>query len=213
MNSSKKYGFVWWGTAGCGSRAVSVFMTHSGCDDLYNHNEDFLVWKTGPFTHAQGIPDGLEHLPIICNTRNPYSRAVSAFLDETREEGNKEYGYSFDRWLKEIYFVEGRYPISHDEFYMTQWPKIGRNPDYIIRMEYMLEDIQKIPVFMSLPHLERGLEYVSENRFKGENPRDEYIGNIQHYQKYYNQELADLVYNNLKDYFDYFGYLKNSWVL
>ena len=46
MNSSKKYGFVWWGTAGCGSRAVSVFMTHSGCDDLYNHNEDFLVWKT-----------------------------------------------------------------------------------------------------------------------------------------------------------------------
>jgi hypothetical protein len=96
---------------------------------------------------------------------------------------------------------------------MTQWPKIGRNPDYIIRMEYMLEDIQKIPVFMSLPHLERGLEYVSENRFKGENPRDEYIGNIQHYQKYYNQELADLVYNNLKDYFDYFGYSKDSWVL
>ena len=102
MNSSKEFGFVWWGTAGCGSRAVSIFMTHSGCEDLYNHNEDFLVWKTGPFTHAQGIPKGLEDLPIICNVRNPYSRAVSGYLDETREEGNKEYGYSFDTWVSGI---------------------------------------------------------------------------------------------------------------
>ncbi len=188
-------------------------MTHSGCEDLYNHNEDFLVWKTGPFTHAQGIPKGLEDLPIICNVRNPYSRAVSGYLDETREEGNKEYGYSFDRWLKEIYFIEGRYPESNDDFYMGEWEKIGRRPDYIIRMENMKEDIEKIPMLMKLPHLERGFEYLSENRFKGENPRDEYIGNIQHYQKYYNQELADLVYNNLKDYFDYFGYSKDSWVL
>ncbi len=96
---------------------------------------------------------------------------------------------------------------------MGQWKKIGREPDYIIRMEHMDEDVRNIPVLMSLPQVDKGLEYISENRFKGENPKDEYIGNIQHYQKYYNQELADLVYNNLKEYFDYFGYDKDSWVL
>jgi len=174
----------------------------------------WFYFETGPFTHAQGIPDGLEQLPIICNTRNPYSRAVSAFLDETNNNKDAlEYGYSFDKWLREIYFKDGRYPESFDEFYMGQWKKIGREPDYIIRMEHMDEDVRKIPVLMSLPQVDKGLEYISENRFKGENPKDEYIGNIQHYQKYYNQELADLVYNNLKEYFDYFGYDKDSWVL
>jgi hypothetical protein len=36
---------------------------------------------------------------------------------------------------------------------------------------------------------------------------------FQYYQRYYNQEFVDLVYNNLKDYFEYFDYSKDSWVL
>jgi hypothetical protein len=215
MNGSKKYGFIWWATAGCGSRAITHVLVEGGCDDLINYNNNFLVWNTGPFTHAQGIPEEFNKFPIVCATRNPYSRAVSAFLDETNDNPNDEvYGYSFEKWIKNVYFKEGRYPSYFPDFYMSQWKSIGREPNYVIHMENMYEDFQNVPLFMSLPNVKNSIDiYLRYNQFKGENPKDEYIGNIQHYQKYYNQELADLVYNNLKEYFDYFGYDKDSWVL
>ena len=47
--------------------------------------------------------------------------------------------------------------------------------------------------------------------YKNESPYDEYEGQFQKYQRYYNQEIADIVYDNMKQYFIKFGYDKDSW--
>jgi hypothetical protein len=54
---------------------------------------------------------------------------------------------------------------------------------------------------------------VRVNSYMNENPRDEYVGNFQKFQKYYTQEIADIVYNNHKEYFELGGYDKDSWKL
>lgn len=211
MNTSKELGFIWWATAGCASRSTSMFITVAGCNDLYNHVDGWYVWKEGAFTHRQGIPEGFEDYSIICNTRNPYSRAISAYLDEFVDVNGSWYGMSFAEWLEKSYFDSHRYPKETPDFYMNTWDEIGRKPDYIIKMEDMLESIRKIPFLANLPNQEEAAEYLVKNNHKYENPNDEYVGEFQHFQKYYTQELADLVYNNLKEYFDYFGYDKDSW--
>lgn len=211
MNVSKELGFIWWATAGCASRSTSMYITYGGCDDLFNHVDGWYVWREGAFTHRQGIPEGCEDYKIVCNTRNPYSRAISAYLDESVEVGGSWFGMSFPEWLEKSYFADHRYPNETPDFYMNKWEKFGREPDYIIKMEDMVGSIEKIPFLNNLPHKERALQYLVNNTCKHENPRDEYIGEFQHFQKYYTQELADLVYGNLKEYFDYFGYDKDSW--
>ena len=188
-----------------------MYITHAGCEDLYNHIDKWYVWREGAFTHRQGIPEGYEDYPIICNTRNPYSRAISAYLDESIEVDNLWYNMPFPEWLEKSYFNTNRYPNETPDFYMNKWDEIGRKPDYIIKMEDMVGSVEKIPMLNNLPNKEEGFKFFKVNTHKYENPKDEYIGEFQHYQKYYTQDLADMFYEKLKDYFDYFGYDKDSW--
>ena len=211
MNTSKELGFIWWATAGCASRATSEYITQGGCTDLYNHIDKWKVWSEVAFTHQQGIPEGCEDYKIICNTRNPYSRAVSAYLDESEEKDNLWYKMPFGEWIVKSYFSKNRYPNETPDFYMNKWDEIGRKPDYIIKMEDMENSINNIPFLCNLPYKDDAIEKLRFNGYKNENPNDEYVGEFQHFQKYYNQEIADLLYTNLKEYFDYFGYEKDSW--
>jgi hypothetical protein len=213
MNTTKKFGFIWWATAGCGSRAFYDFIRQTGVDDLYNHYENTYA-PLGAFTHYHGVPLGYEHLPIICSIRNPYSRIVSAYLDEKRQSGLGE-KYSFEWWITDEYFSEKRYGnISQQDFFIHYWEDIGRKPDYFVRIETAYHDVKKIPMLSGLHDIEQFADkYLIHNHFKHENEYDEYIGEIQHYQKYYTREIADFVYERLPGYFEPFGYSKESWKL
>ena len=214
MNVSKKRKIIWWGTAGCASRSFQGFLVGSGIDDLMNIPEKCHIANECSHTHSQGIPKGCEDYTIICNTRNPYSRAISSYLDEFVDNQREWSGKPYKEWLVDEYFAEHR-KNGVDHFYMLEWPEIGREPDYIIRMEHMEEDIRKCPILMESDPLriEDALQSsIRTNNHKNENPKDEYIGNFQNFKKYYNQETADLVYNNLKQYFTKFGYRKDSWL-
>jgi hypothetical protein len=214
MNLSKKHKFIFWGTAGCGSRSCATALVNAGVDDLTNTVENFLFPISGPFTHQQGVPEGFENYPIVCLTRNPYSRLVSAFLDEKRQylENDPNFNYSFEYWLENIYFVEGRFSESQADFFVEEWDKLGVKPDYFIRMEHMELDLKKIKIFENLNFSDEVLNsVVRTNNYANENEYDEYVGNFQKYGRFYNQKNADLVYSYLKHYFDLFGYDKDSW--
>lgn len=214
MNVSEKYKFIIWATAGCGSRSCLSTLVRAGVDDLMNMNENFHFPNTGSFTHQQGIPKGYEDYPIICLTRNPYSRLVSAFLDEKRQflEKNPEFDYSFEYWLYKVYFIENRFPSSQSDFFVDEWDSFVNSPKYFIRMENMEEDLKKIDILQSLDFSDEVLDaLVRKNNYANENEFDEYVGNFQKYQRFYNEELANFVYDNLKHYFEIFGYQKDSW--
>ena len=208
MNGSHKCGFIWWGTAGCASRSTSVFLTNCGCNDLLNIPENFQVCVNGSHTHSQGIPEGYEDYPIICNMRNPYSKCVSSYLDILKGEPD----LTFKDFIIDL-IHEDKKMWDVDHYYINEWEKIGRRPDYFIRMEHMEEDLRNIPMLPKGDKFEEALSNIRENRFKNENPHDEYVGNFQKYQKYYDQEIADMVYDNHKEYFELGGYDKDSWKL
>ena len=212
MNGSHAMKFVWWGTAGCGSRTTQVFLTQAGCKDLKNYVEGFEIPQTGSHTHLQGIPEGMEDYPIICNVRNPYSKCVSSFLDETADKHHENHGKSFKDWLLELTHVD-RIHTNSDHFYILDWEKIGRRPDYLIRLEHMEEDLRKLPMYQHTKYFEEAMTVVRNNSFKYENPRDEYKGEFQYFQKHYDQETADIVYTYHKEYFELGGYDKDSWKL
>jgi hypothetical protein len=212
MNTSEKYKLIWWATAGCGSRTTSNVLYQIGIDDMYNHLQKCYDRRGCSFTHAQGIPDGCEEYKIICNTRNPYSRAVSTFTDEVNDEKVTDLKERFHQWLVERYFDPEIFIQEVGNFYMMEWKDIGREPDYIIRMENMEEDIKKLKFinFDSLDNISV-FDLIRNNIFKNGSLHDEYIGEFQNYKRFYNQENADLIYGKLKPYFEYFGYDKDSW--
>lgn len=208
MNSSNKFKFVWWGTPGCASRTTSMFFDWMGVDDLYNHHENFFNGQGGSFTHRHGIPEGCEDWPIVCNVRNPYSLIVSGYLDIKVDKKDLEY---ID-YLRNEYFNEGSLNRT-DPFFLNAWKTIDREPDYIIHMETMEEDLRKLPFFdgYSEDKWDEALQLLRSNVYKNESPYDEYEGEFQKFQRFYNQEIADIVYSYMEPYFTKFGYDKDSW--
>jgi len=214
MNGSHSWKFIWWGTAGCASRATQVFLVSSGCEDLRNYSENCHINNECSHTHNQGIPKGMEDYPIICNLRNPYSLSVSSWLDETIGEGHTSKGMSFSDWVLNSLTGEHRISQDYPHYFINQWEDIGRRPNYFIRVECMEEDIKKIPFIPKSERYEDSFNsMIRVNSFKNENPNDEYRGEFQNFQKYYTKELADRIYETHIEYFEIGGYDKDSWKL
>jgi len=211
MNASKKYQIIWWGTAGCGSRSTGEFLRSCGLDDLYNHEVGCKVGDCA-FTHTQGIPKECKGYTIICTTRNPYSRTISSYLDEKVQYGNGDDSYTFEYWFKNVYMAPNRYPTFYADFYMGEWDIIGRKPDYYLKIEDLPGTLRNIPDLEGLTINENAISsYAEGNPHRYENVHDEYIGRFQNIKKYYTQELADMVYDVLEEYFIFFNYDKDSW--
>ena len=213
MNATEKYKFIWWGTAGCGSRSVSNFFHQMGVDDLYNHVEGFYDGRGKSFTHSQGFPAGKEDWPVICNVRNPYSLLVSSYLDVYTERKENGIELSFEDFLRNQYFTDGNME-NVDIFFLNEWDGFHKEPEYIIHMETMEEDLRSLPFFNDEYKIEESLSSVIRiNQYKNGSPYDEYLGQLQKYQRFYTQDIADYVYGIMEPYFTKFGYDKDSWKL
>jgi len=211
MNKNEPHKLIYWATAGCASRTISGVISRI-CGEL-------LIWRGGTWisggapTHQQGLPEKTDDSwDIICATRNPYTRCISSWLDVNLEDPT----LTLEKYLKESRYKNFDDGHPADNFYWLEWPIIGRNPDYLVRLEHMGEDLMKIPKLFN-NYSEKEWEHdikecINENSHKGENPNDKYndkghqITNI-----HYTQELADIVYEKEKFIFNYVGYSKDSW--
>ena len=217
MNKSDSLKFIYWGTAGCASRAISNFITGVYVKDLmFYHNERGWVniYKgEGAHTHQQGFPEGTDDsYKIVCTTRNPYTMCFSTWTDLHDADNT----LTFEKYLKEVRYLNFDTNPSMDTFYYLEWEKFGRKPDYMVRLENMEEDLLAIPFLKNNCDQERWdyitQEIVRHNAYGGEKEQDNYDENNQQIvTPYYTQELADLVYSKEKFIFDHNGYDKNSW--
>lgn len=211
MNATDKFGFIWWATAGCGSRATSMCFGILGVDDMFNYHEKIMNGEGGSYTHLHGFPKGKEDWPVVCNVRNPYSLVVSGYLDILAEHTKRGEKIEYKDYLVDYYFQDSNME-REDPFFLNEWRNYHKEPDYIIHMETMDEDLKSLPFFDDEEKMEEAINtFVKTNKFKNESPHDEYVGEFQKFQRFYNQEIADLVYNNMKEYFIKFGYDKDSW--
>lgn len=204
MNYNKELKLIYWGTAGCASRSNTSVFDLLG--DRYSHWPDKGSLKFGTSTHEQGTPPGCEGYEIICMIRNPYTRAVSAYLD-LLQEGKT---YTFKEYCFTQRYIE--WPNDPDLHYWNEWKKLG-TPNWFIRLEHMIDDWEKVPHFLSnVKGWKNYKSRITKNTYGFENKFDEYDENgHQKVTKYMDQEVADLIYEKDKIIFDIGNYNRDSW--
>lgn len=143
--------------------------------------------------------NGHENYYFITTMRNPYTMMVSLFkLAVGREKWTKD---NFEIYIDRYFYGE-----ELPEMYFPCYNYSVRLPDFIIRVESMLED------YLKLPFLKQTDYYKS-----GELKKDCYVKqNSSDYTDFdwkslYNQNLADMVYYNYAQVFEIGEYDKNSW--
>jgi hypothetical protein len=205
MNYNKESKLIYWATAGCSSRRfMGAFQALGNCY-VYNPYSNKTSVNIAA-NHAQGIPPGCENYKIACAIRNPYTRAVSSYIDlyDSGEETNfKDYIFK-NRYRN--------YPNDFDLFYYKEWEKL-KTPDYFLRLENAEEDLKNIPEFVNSLTIswENLIEKISVH-YGGDKPLDKYDEKgHQEISRFYTQKIADEVYKHDKLVFDIGGYDKNSW--
>jgi hypothetical protein len=235
MNGSKKWGFVWWATGNNAGRSTCAFLIDAGCDDLYAYSEEgevlYIEYKDGGKTpvwrnHAQGVPKGFEEYPVISNTRNPYDRAywqVQTQNQQIYEKEGREMSDGERRSSLKAIVEEER---GNDDSFWKQFPLLNVYPNHYIRVESLEEDIKSIDCIMNNADpvkVEESFKANIRTNFFKESEVKIYAG-LTHFQEYrengnrlwehfYDQELADLVYENWGDAFTMMGYDRDSWKL
>jgi hypothetical protein len=144
---------------------------------------------------------------LTANVRNPYSRLVSIynFSIETKIIDKK---VPFEIWVRK------KIPIEMDDLYVlpTQMyislVKAFKNkmPNYFVRFESLEEDLNNL--WFIKENFNDELEYIFNNHirhnsYKSIDPRS--------WQSFYTDELAQFVYDYLKEDFILLNYNKDSW--
>ena len=157
--------------------------------------------------HSFQIPEERDGYQIIVNVRNPYSRLVSLYKINCI-------------WKKTEFLIEGFKP------WVTNALNEGNRFENIstVHLDLLIETLQKPPeVFVKIETLERDLKklwFIKDNLellssdFELQIDNNRYINEYREHipcQNFYNQELADFVYQKTQKQFEMFNYEKDSW--
>lgn len=164
---------------------------------------------TGLGSHTFHFPPERSDYFLISNVRNPYPRMVSLFSLYSIHK--KEYSFDFAKWC-EYALTDEKFDEEYQLRYERKIFSLHRKFDKFIRVESFSEDLKslsfidtnnpKIQQIWKNNILNNGYTYEFKNI---EN------ANRTHWSDFYTVRLSDLVYKNLKEQFDLFGYEKNSW--
>ena len=116
---------------------------------------------------------------------------------------------TFTEWINRCFIKKTAHKIWIDQIYFHEYLKIHK-PSYYIKTENIVDDLLYIPEIRNniTEEGKMALEYVKYQDIKKE--VDDY-NNKEDWRDFYTQEIADLVYNELKEQFEMFGYSKDSW--
>ena len=209
MNVSTKVKYIWWASMRCGSRSVSEIMK---CYDFINYEtgQDVRYYS---FSHSCDVPAEYLNYKIVMQIRNPYSRALSFWHLYSWKDVNNELVIknSFEDYVNNDGMITDHYELPAKQF----------KPAYFIRYENLNEDILNVP-FVDMKQEETALWYkdcILKNPYKNEGieapvgalARDSKDERYADWRKYFNQDIADIVYEKCKEQFTLFNYNKDSW--
>lgn len=189
--SLKERAFLWTQQKTSSTLALEIFKNFGFIGYSINNNvADF----SNPFffhPHEPCLFDGHENFILIATIRNPYTLLFSEFAqakDPTTEKFHN--------------FLEKKFQVFKKDKFFSKWK---REPNYLIRVENLLEDYSKIPFIKESEFFKSGKLENEINKNHNKNPKAYYWRN------FFNQDVADLIYYNTSNYFEKFGYDKNSW--
>lgn len=183
-NISEKYKVEWVAPERTGSRKVAEILSYYG----FSNNGKPLYHYNNYFHSHYGPDEKYKEYTLISNARNPYARTYSIFknlypqsIDKSKEKFKK---YLFEEMEKDI---TKRMIVN---------PFFEKPPAYIVRLEYMFEDLLKLPFIFDVLNESQLKMLCSHGK-----PLEEW-------EKYYDQETKEFVYGLTKHHFDVWGYEK-----
>ena len=180
-NISEKYHAVWIAPERTGSRTVAHILNY--CGFQHNHKPISLLDKHD-YTHRFNEPESFNDWIHICSARNPYARTYSVFnmINNNGKDSFKEF------ILNKTFNYRGKEMFLKPIFY--------KKPDYVIRLENLKEDIDKIP-FIKNHISETQLGYMLTHGKP-----------LSSWEEHYNDEMKEIVYEVTKHQFETWGYEK-----
>ena len=186
MNVSEKYKSVWIAPERTGSRKVAEILSYydfkSNGKLVFNHSNGYS------HSHQSVVDDKYADYNLIVSIRNPYGKTYSLFRNffNNRQSQGKDL---FKKFLLEE-LPKGK--MNN----MILNPILNKNPDYIVRLEHMREDLSKIPFIFDIL-TEKQLDLMTQHGKQ-----------IEDFEVYYDQESKDIVYEYCKHLFILGGYEK-----
>lgn len=191
---SNKYQMQWWLPPRTASRMTSNLLKRLGFRQEWGHHTVF----------------GESRHDVYLNIRNPYTICISWYIFTYQQ-----HGLPFEDYVR---FGKGDYTSAQNNTFHTHLldyiealKERNLTVKKIIRYENLVEDLLSVPIIGENQFfLQEELEelYQGTGFWRNENQKKFYD---KPYSEYYTQELADIVYENRKKYFDFGNYEKDSW--
>ena len=193
---------ILWTPMKTGSSHATFMFTHFDFTTKCFDKETFELVNSKPPTkivhhHNCFITEQLMDYDVICTTRNPYARILSAFfyVNNMRQEELTVQNF------RKFFAKEMDKPTMLHESYFG-YPKI---PKYFLRMENLYEDYLKLPFVFESNIFQWGLLQdlcnLKINKGKKSIPTSEF----------FTIDMIDYFYDNFRNLFDINGYEKDSY--
>lgn len=195
MPHSESLKVFWFTPIRSGTRSVEEIMRYFKFSNLPSHNfyeEEFQ-----------------KKFFLISNVRNPYARLFSIynlFCVHSNKQPNNFKLWAFKKLKEEVAdFDRG---LNYQTNLATNYFEKSKYPDYVVRIESFEKDIRNI--WFIKENMTEELESIIQENVVRNMYSDEF-NLTKSWEEYYDEELAEFVYNFLEKDFLHFGYNKNSW--
>lgn len=203
-----------------GSRSFNKILDLFDFDTYFICDGEITFFKNGTMhNHVNSLMKNHLEYKMLISCRNPYAIYASLFrlhsVKDRRILSTFNLKREFDEYLKELIFVD------QDEWLITKENTvkdlINRPVNYRIRLENLWETLMSVPFIANSEHVNNGnLEKLLSNKTGNYKEMDHFkhIPNFfpERFQDYYNQDLADIVYENFTPLFKLMDYSKDSWM-
>lgn len=214
MNVSHRHKTIWWAPERTGTKITREILMNYDFFVLDSKTEREVSMVEHNVSHLNKISEEYSDYRLISNVRNPYDRVFSIFLTTFYENIalekslHGEIRKTFNYWVLNAFIpqkllikLDTNYSSKNvDLNYFSKWVFNEKNPDFLIRMENLVEDLEKLDFIKSDPNwdsLEVG-KLVENNVFKNNRPVK--------FNKFYDFDAAKLIYVYFKSIFNLVPY-------
>lgn len=187
--------FIWLWDKTATTHMINVLSNFDFKYYKFNKGEKSLHRPKIYHNHNCFLFPGHENYKLLVSVRNPYTKYLSSFRYETKNQIVLT-SQTFQQYLENVVHKENNFNCCSFHH---------RNPDYYVRVEKMYEDYQRIPFIENSDFNRFGkLKELCQKKINFNPPLNDW-------RDFYTPQLADLVYYSSQNYFEFFGYDKNSW--
>lgn len=180
---------------------VFVAIAKTACTSIHRRLGYFI--DPVPSIYHMSIQDAISQFPEIKTyfkfafVRNPYDRLISAFFDFRYNLGHQRWAYPIYKYdtFKDFVLDLNNSPCKNFIHLRSQFDYLSYNNvllmDYVGKFESLQTDFYKLESILNLDHVPLNIHRESQH---------------DHYEKYYDQQTKDIVYNFYRKDFEIFEY-------